>query len=216
MSPTPVFVGTDPFQAAASNPSVAPKSIPSVPPILPFEPLVQEATPIIEVRDLQVSSREVEIVPELSRALGNSRDRPWALGELLTTLLIWFLTRTGDARRRGGERDELASELQRVREELRRSREYSLRRADAYERPCLDRDRYRGEHDALRGSRAAVARDYGELPTNSAHVHRGSVRNPYATISSYEDVHEIPRHPGYCPPDPCESGSAGAFPKSNP
>ena len=138
------------------------------------------------------------------------------MGELLTTLSIWFLTRTGDARRRGSERDELASELQRVREELRRSREDLLHRANAYERACLNRDRYRGECDALRGSRASVARDYGGLPANPAPVHRRSVQDPYAAIPSYEDVEEIPRHPGYCPLDPYESGSAVAFPKSNP
>ena len=118
---TPVLVGSNPLQAAASvAPIVASQLIPAVPPIPPMEPVELEATPDSEVRYLQVSPGEVAVIPELSRALGNSRAHSWAVGELLKTLSTWFLTQTEDALRRGGERNGLVSELQRVQDELRR------------------------------------------------------------------------------------------------
>ena len=167
MSLTPVFVGSNPFQAAGPvAPVVAPNPIPTVPLIPPMEPVVLDATLDLDVRYLQVSPVEFTDIPELSRALGKSKYRSWAVGELLTTLWAWFLTRTEDARHRGGERDRLAPELQRVQEDFFRSREDSLSRVDAYERACLDCDRYRGERDALRRGRATVARDSGDIPVN--------------------------------------------------
>ena len=217
VSPTPAFVGSNPFQPTApAAPVEAPNPTPTVPPIPPMDPVVLKETPEPEVRYLQVSPSEVSAIPELSRALGSWRDRPWAVGELLTTLSTWFLTRNEDARRRGGERDRLASELQRVQEELRRSREDSLHRVNAYECASFDRDRYRGERDALRGGWATVARDSGMLLGTAAPVRREAPRDPYAPISSYGDADKVPRHPGYCPPDPYESAPAGAFPQANP
>ena len=66
VSPTPVLVGSTPFQAAASvAPVVAPKPVPTVPPIPPMEPVVLEATPLSEVCYLQVSPGEVAGIPEL-------------------------------------------------------------------------------------------------------------------------------------------------------
>lgn len=98
-------------------------------------------------------------------------------------------------------------------EELLRFREDSLHHVDAYERACLDRDRYRRERDALRGDRAGVARDSVGLPANSPPVRREAARDPYPPIRCCEDVKEVPRHPGYCPQTLMDQPQRGSFPK---
>ena len=88
VSPTPAFVGSNPFQLAAPAASVeAPNPTPTVPPIPPMDPVVLKETPEPEVRYLQVSPSEVAAIPELSQALGSSRDRPLAVGGIVDNLI---------------------------------------------------------------------------------------------------------------------------------
>ena len=152
------------------------------------------------------------------------------MGEPLTTLSNYFITRIEEASGPGGDRDSLSSDLQCVKEELSSSRKDSCSRVDAYERAYLDRDRCRRDRDTLPSGRVTSACEGGAPPASPGLVLRDSVCDPYAqpgyttpplngsgvVISSFEELREVPRHPSCCAPDPYGPGSPRVLPKANP
>ena len=195
---------------------------PSVPPVPPLHTTPTYApTDGTPVRRMTVERSDIRAIPMLIRALGDEGDHSWQVECILSTLASCYLPRSEEACRIEADRASDTSELSRVQTELTALRESLRQQGILLERATSERDRYRGERNALREAPAPAAPSFnarsaterrdpyevfesgpsargGRFPYTE-HAHHYAQPHPSAMPSFDERVSKTPPHPGYCP-----------------